>query len=461
MRISEIAYKKISATAMFISDIAAREVECMGYLLAKKGSSTVTDFFFPQQEGLEARSGTSDFPYTGMHEKGMSIAGMWHSHGSFPLFHSGIDCMHIENKLRAIARENKLLDSWQAYPIENAISMFNSETMQGFKIVLKEKAYAIPEIKANELLKVHEIFPKEFYSIVVNKDTYRKGKQCHAMRFFLLNNELLKAEEQVEIIPGLESKTLEKIAEKFSCDGIALKDMKAYKALNAVKAKQENNIVNLSCKKGNFSLECRTQEQAVELSESIKEIKELKEQEKEELKKNIPKQPSADKRLESMLGNKAAIKEGIEESVEKTIEKERMQEAIKTEAIPKATAPASYSKPISDYLSGAMELHALQARKFISLAPYYTKAELDAEKAIVDIFAALSGVFDSSESRKENLKTRAEIIKGLLRKTRCFDRFAKEILKKADEIIQDGEYTGEEKQMIAELIKKAGVDENA
>ncbi|MEK6864643.1 MAG: hypothetical protein AABX27_05075, partial [Nanoarchaeota archaeon] len=151
MRISEIAYKKISATALFISDIAAREVECMGYLLAKKGSSTVTDFFFPQQEGLEARSGTSDFPYTGFYEKGANIIGMWHSHGSFPLFHSGIDYMHIENKLRAIARENNLLDSWQAYSVENAINLFNSEIMQGFKIVLKQEMPAdkkVPEIKA-------------------------------------------------------------------------------------------------------------------------------------------------------------------------------------------------------------------------------------------------------------------------------------------------------------------------
>ncbi len=442
MRISEIAYKKISATALFISDIAAREVECMGYLLAKKGSSTVTDFFFPQQEGLEARSGTSDFPYTGFYEKGANIIGMWHSHGSFPLFHSGIDYMHIENKLRAIARENNLLDSWQAYSVENAINLFNSEIMQGFKIVLKQEMPAdkkVPEIKANEMIKVQEIFPKEFYSIVVNKDTYRKGKQCHAMRFSLLNDELLKAEEPVEIIPQLSSETLEEIAEKFSCDGIALKDNKAYKALNAVKATQENNLVNLSCKKGNFSLECKTQEQAAELSESIEEIKELEDSEKEELRKNIPRQPSADKKLESMLGNN---KEAVE------------------------MAPCYSSKPISDYLSGAMELHALQARKFISLSPYYTKAELDAEKAILDIFAALSGVFDSFESRKENLKSRAEIIKGLLRKTQCFDRFAKEILKRADEIIQNGEYSDEEKQMLAELIKKAeiseaGVDENA
>lgn len=445
MRISEIAYKKISATALFISDIAAREVECMGYLLAEKGSSTVTDFFFPQQEGLEARSGTSDFPYTGMHEEGMGIAGMWHSHGSFPLFHSGIDYMHIENKLRAIARENNLLDSWQAYPGKNAINLFNSETMSGFKVVLKQQAGKnAPELKAKEL------FPTEFFSIVVNKGTYRKGKQCHAMRFSLLNDELLKAEERVEIIPELSRQTLEEIAGKFSCDGIALKDNKAYKALNAVKATRENNIVNIICKKGNFSLECKTEEQAVELSESIECIKELEDKEKEELKNNVPKQPSADKRLESMLGNK---KEATSEPAEKA-------------AVKGAIAIAPVYKPISDYLIGAMELHALQARKFISLSSYYTKEELDAEKAILDIFAALSGVFDASESRKENLKTRADIIKGILAKIMCPDKFAKEILKKADEIIQDGEYTEEEKQVLAGLIEKAerseaGADENA
>ena len=179
---------------------------------------------------------------------------MWHSHGSFPLFHSGIDYMHIENKLRAIARENNLLDSWQAYSVENAINLFNSEIMQGFKIVLKQEMPAdkkAPEIKAKE------IFPTEFYSIVVNKDTYRKGKQCHAMRFSLLDNELLKAEEQVEIIPQLSSETLEEIAEKFSCDVIALKDNKAYKALNAVKTKQEGNNVNLICKKAISLLNAR------------------------------------------------------------------------------------------------------------------------------------------------------------------------------------------------------------
>ena len=53
MRISEIAYKKISATALFISDIAAREVECMGYLLAKKALQQLQTSFSLNRKALK------------------------------------------------------------------------------------------------------------------------------------------------------------------------------------------------------------------------------------------------------------------------------------------------------------------------------------------------------------------------------------------------------------------------
>ncbi|MDI6738036.1 MAG: hypothetical protein QME12_06000 [Nanoarchaeota archaeon] len=421
MDLPESLYSRICSTAMAVSDIVGREVECMGYLLRKKGSELITDFFFPQQNGMDARSGTSDFPPREMYEKGFYIAGMWHSHGAFPLSHSKIDYSHIANRLKAMEREYRILDSWLSFSSGNAISMYNPETMQGFKILLKEGLQAdkkTPEIKAKE------IFPSEFLSIVVNDGVYRKGKKCHAMRFSLDGSNILKSEEEIGIINSLPDETLEEIAEKFCFNGKPLKESGNYRQIARQKAKAEGKQVYLSCKNGNFLLECRTENEANELGESIASIEELEEQEKEQISSRIPKPPSLEKRLESILGKKQT-----------------------------ALVPEKPYISNDDYLNGSKELHLLYVGKFLALLPYYSRAELDSEKAVLDLLAAVAGAFDTGSSREEVMKARAQKIRRACRKIKTPDKPAKEALKKAERIIREGDYSPEEKRKIIARLR--------
>lgn len=416
MKISDFVYLKICTTARAISHLAGREVECMGYLLKKKGSALITDFFFPCQNGMEARGGTSDFPHTEIYESGFYVAGMWHSHGSFPLFHSQTDYTHIANKLKSMERENTRLDSWQAYPLKNAVALFNSETMNGFKLMLKcEKQYEI---------KPKEVFPDGFFSIVVNRDVYARGKQCHAMRFSLRGAELLRAEEKAEIIPALPDETLEEIAEKFSIDGKLLKDAGAYKKMEAICPEAKGDEVYLNCRKGNFVLKCKSESEAKQLQKSIFSIEELEEQEKEQIKSRIPKPPSLEKKLESIFGKK--------------------QEAL--------VSQKQYASN-DDYLNGSKELHLFYVGKFLAMLPYYTKVEMDSDKAVLDLLAAVAGVFDEAETREEAIKARAIKIREACRRIKVLDKPAKEALKKAEEIVKKGDYSPEEKRKIAARLR--------
>ncbi|MDD4877801.1 MAG: hypothetical protein PHO02_02065 [Candidatus Nanoarchaeia archaeon] len=423
MELPEFLYSRICSTARAVSDIAEREIECMGYLLQKKGSLLITDFFFPKQNGMDARSGTSDFPPRDMYEKGFYIAGMWHSHGAFPLFHSEIDYAHIANKLKAMEREYKTLGSWLSFSSGNEIAMYNKETMQGFKIMLKDNLGAqadktVPEIN------VKEVFPDEFLSIVVNEGVYRNGKKPHAMKFSLDGSNLLKSKEETGIIPSLPDETLEEIAEKFYFNGKPLKESGNYKQINAPKAKAEGKQVHLNCKKGNFLFECKNKEEANELQESILSVEELGEQEKKEISARIPKPLSLEQNLGLILKKKTT-----------------------------AIAPEKQYASNDDYLNGSKEFHLFYVGKFLALLPYYTRAELESEKAVLDLLAAVAGVFDDAETREEAIKARAVKIKQACRKIKAADKSAKEALKKAGEIIRGGDYSKDEKRKILARLR--------
>lgn len=422
MNLSESAYSRICSTARAVSDIVGREVECMGYLLQKKGSSLITDFFFPRQDGMDTRSGTSDFPPREMYEKGFYIAGMWHSHGSFHLFHSETDYAHIRNRLKAMEREYNSLDSWLSFSSENAIAMYNAETMQGFKLLLKQ---GMQIGKKSPEITVKEVFPNEFLSIVVNDSVYREGKKYHVMQFSLNAGSLLKSEKEIKIIPSLPDETLEEIAVKFHFKGKPLKELENYRQLEKPKIKAEGKQVYLDCKKGNFLLECKTEKEADELKDSIQSVEGLEESEKKKISSKIPKPPSLEKKLESIFGKK------------------------QTTALVSKRAYASNE----DYLNGSKELHMFYVGKFISLLPYYSKAELKSEKAVLDLLGALAGAFDESETKEQAMKERAHKIRQACRKIKTIDNSAKEALKKAEGIIKHGDYNPEQKRKIIARIR--------
>ncbi|MBU2638712.1 MAG: Mov34/MPN/PAD-1 family protein [Nanoarchaeota archaeon] len=360
MHLSSEVFSRMCLAAREISGIVGRDVECMGYLLAEKGSSAVTDFYFPEQHGDDAESGTGDFLYRQLYEQGMNITGMWHSHGYFPVFHSPTDHTHVKNRLKAMQRENDLLDAWDAYSNPGSIKLFNKETMQGMKIKLSINYK--PEIK-----NVHEQLPETFQSIVINRDTYNGSNKAYdAMHFSLENNELKQEKAKIDIHPIMATSVLENMANNYTISGLLLKDMPAYRKKASPKTRIKNNAVEITSRYGCFSIKCDNPQ---ELAESIEDVIALSDEELDKYKEKLPKKPNAKDSIENIVNEKQLFSFRQYDSEDPCIE--------------------------------ATEMHAFYVGLFLSAIDFYQRSEsckryMHADKAVIDLFAALSGAVESS-----------------------------------------------------------------
>ncbi len=413
--ISSNTFSSMCLTAKEISDIAGRDVECMGYLLAEKGSRTITGFYFPEQHGDDAESGTGDFPYRQFYENGRHMAGMWHSHGFFPVLHSPIDFNHAKNRLQAMQRENALLDAWDFYCGAGSMELFNRETMQGIKIALSGDYK--PEIRA-----VHEILPEKFLSIVINHETYNgKGGAYDAMVFSLEGNELKKEKAGLDIRPLIAGKNLEEIADNYTIGGLLLKDNPDDRKRTKPKIGVQNNAVEAASKYGCFSIQC---ENPQELADSIEDIGLLSGGELNRYKEKLPKKPCAKESIENIVNEKPLLSLRQHEFSEPSIE--------------------------------AMQAHAFYVRLFLSAMGFYQRSEsckryMHADKAVIDLFAALSGALESSTVGIMQILSKIEDAGAPLDVYAC-------ALKEANDIIEKQEHVPEKKHLlkrIKSLLKKA------
>lgn len=404
MQVSSEAFSRICLTAREISGIAGRDVECMGYLLAEKGSSAVTDFYFPEQHGDDAESGTGDFLYRQFYEDGMNIRGMWHSHGSLPVSHSRIDLAHIRNKLKAMQRENSVLDAWDFYCNPGSIELFSRETMQGLKIALSI-SYK-PQIK-----KVHELLPEVFLSIVINRETCSANIESYeAMQFSLENNGLRKEKAKIDIQPIMPGQQLESIANNYTISGLLLKDTAACRKKSNPKIQIKNNAVEITSRYGCFSVEC---DNPNDLAETIEDVKKLSDEELKKHRQNLPKKPNAKESIESIVNEK---------------KKSLLQ-----------LNPYEFREPAVE----AMQMHAFYLGIFLSSMEFYQRSDfcrkyMHADKAVIDIFAALSGAIEAGNetlmaffSRIEDAGAPLDIYIGALREAEGIIERHKDIPEKA------------------------------
>jgi hypothetical protein len=98
VRVTAQAFAKMNAYARIVSKLIGQPSECMGYLIGKRGDLSCTALDAYLLEGQDVYSGKvrpggdarSDL-YNWAEGRGLCIVGMWHSHGSFGLFHSDDD----------------------------------------------------------------------------------------------------------------------------------------------------------------------------------------------------------------------------------------------------------------------------------------------------------------------------------------------------------------------------------
>lgn len=195
IKITGEAYKKINLYSRIVSEITGKDIECGGILLNynNKNDGVIRDAYLDYQ--IAKHDKVWYLPYESSYrnyvqQSGMSWAGMWHSHGSYPSGHSDLD----DKALQQLHKQNKTT-----------------------------KACKIKNYSENNHSKKISVYDEVFYSpsIVINKDEYlNDGPGMNYYAEFLVGNgkdhdvkvtgaKLEIIEENNNIMPTLEEMVLE------------------------------------------------------------------------------------------------------------------------------------------------------------------------------------------------------------------------------------------------------------
>ncbi|HII15119.1 MAG TPA: hypothetical protein HA362_02295 [Nanoarchaeota archaeon] len=421
-----------------ISGFAGKDIECMGYLYSEKGSGRITGFFFPEQYGSISRASASEFPCMDLYKAGAHLVGMWHSHGVHGLFHSHTDHEHIKSKLAAMKKHNEKAGRWDFNAGGPCLDLFNAQTMQGRRIMLEAGTeYCIKSVE--------EVLPSSFLSIVINAGAYTKGNGKYLAELFSIKGGELKHTKAglglaACSMPNvcLPQEHLAEIGEKYSFSldnqrehAARLKDTELFKRKlqfaqplamaererPAFEAIARDNSVELKSSHGIFRINLGDRESALRFASRIKSVESISQ---EETARHIPacSRLPAKKRLEGILnpGEK--------------------QEAIVSQAPYKSN---------NEYFNGARELHLLYVQLFLGSVDFYRhghRNHMDADKAVVDMFAALSGVFDGNAADYEKRLDKVEECIARLEESGVLEQIHKDAVNEALGIISTGEYAG-------------------
>lgn len=139
-RITAKAFEKMNIYARLVSSIVEKPVEVMGLLVGEVGDRrcTATDAYLMKDQHVKGWEGVPEGNgigrgYIWAKQHGKKIVGMWHSHGSYPNFHSDDDDEH----LMAILIRN-------SYYLQNNLRIDDNDLPYAMSIVINENSYQRP-----------------------------------------------------------------------------------------------------------------------------------------------------------------------------------------------------------------------------------------------------------------------------------------------------------------------------
>ncbi|MDP2907056.1 MAG: LysM peptidoglycan-binding domain-containing protein [Nanoarchaeota archaeon] len=314
LKITNEAYKKINLYSKIVSEIFGGDIECGGRMLNYTGmdDGIIRDAYLQYQRVNSGDGDLMDNPSADknyIQQRGMSWAGMWHSHGGIDPFHSGYD----NNRLEKLHDNNKhqRLCTLKSNPKGH----YQRKTVRGNKLILEydlQPLSFVINFDSNEAAKAAaeniELHDEVFYtpSLVINKDEYLNDGPCRKYYAeFLAGNgkdkdvkvkdvKLELVEENNNIIPSLEEMVLEvgekvryAVGNRSNDPGIKLKNypnynkvLEKYKGIGGAKNSDKNvkpieQIVSNEKTPENPSLQTIIQDQQESVKQEIEHNNEL------------------------------------------------------------------------------------------------------------------------------------------------------------------------------------------
>lgn len=245
VRITKEAFEKIKKYARLTSKIMGQDMECSGLLIGSRNDDVARDAMLLEQDvGVNSCNYINNSVAEACKYK---VVGIWHSHGSHPVFHSYYDDGHLKKIYILNSRKPPI-------KVNDKVKEIKGIEIDGKSLVIKISDWCLRIYSPNpRLLKalvtnVEKIKPEYFNfanSIVINKDTYEGKNSYYAESLVqktpenprnsdikntrkLKNLELAFVNENNNII--LDDKSLLKeIGNKLRYDGLYLRDNPNFK----------------------------------------------------------------------------------------------------------------------------------------------------------------------------------------------------------------------------------------
>lgn len=122
--ISQRLFREIKMTADLVSEIVCKEIECEGFIVSDYGNGYAKYSYLPEQDAdcASCRSYGLENIFSRCYKTNQRVLGIWHSHGSFDVFHSGYDDNHIALTIMPLAEKyNDMLSKKPHYPSKETL----------------------------------------------------------------------------------------------------------------------------------------------------------------------------------------------------------------------------------------------------------------------------------------------------------------------------------------------------
>ncbi len=124
IKVSERLMKEIRLTANLVSEIVGNGIECEGLILSDYGNDYAKFSHIPEQDASYASCSSYGLEkiFNESCKRNQRVLGVWHSHGSFDVFHSSLDDNHLKSSIIPMAgKYNLKLAEKPHYPSKDSL----------------------------------------------------------------------------------------------------------------------------------------------------------------------------------------------------------------------------------------------------------------------------------------------------------------------------------------------------
>ena len=145
--------REIRLTADLVSEIAGRDIECEGLIVSDYGNDYAKYSHIPEQDAAYASCSSQGIEkiFSECYKRNQRVLGVWHSHGSFGVFHSGFDDAHLGTTLIPMAeRYSRMLGAKPHYPSKDTIE----DVLVSVVVNSKDEKYYAEEFHGKDSVQV-------------------------------------------------------------------------------------------------------------------------------------------------------------------------------------------------------------------------------------------------------------------------------------------------------------------